>query len=243
MADPPQAGDRTRAEKEAAVSIEQRDAVTAAHYYKIKDAIADMVKWEVKELRVMLKSRAPFDETWEAFFDRLPGAISEKIGPSFRGFQAEMADLLKSDFEVPEEAVERLKGGAIAGYASGHSRSTRGQLEALFESGSEEDIENRLDEWKADGHRAEKEAANESVRLGEQLFAGMAFAAGFKIRSNVRGGDTCEFCAQLDGKVISSGPMLKSGEWIGAAGSKMEVRRDHISPSYHRGCRCYLSYL
>jgi hypothetical protein len=195
-------------------------------------------------LRIMLKSRSPFDDAWEKFFDRLPGTISDKIGPTFREFQGEMADLLKTDFKAPNEDVESLQEKDIAAYAQGHSRSTRGQLEALFESGSVEDIEQRLNEWETDDHRAQKEADNESVRLGESLFAGMAFAAGFKIRSNVRGGDNCEFCLSLDQKVVGRGePMLSAGTLTGTAGAKMEVRRDHISPSYHRGCRCYLSYL
>jgi len=191
----------------------------------------------------MLKSRAPFDDAWEKFFDRLPGTISEKIGPSFREFQSEMADLLNADFEAPESDVESLQEKAIADYAQGHARSTRGQLEALFESGSTEDIETRLDEWEADQNRAEKETANESVRLGEGLFAGMAFAGGYKIMSNTRGGDSCEFCQAMDKVVVSSGPILKAGELKGANGGVMAVRRDHAAPSYHRNCNCFLTYI
>jgi HK97 family phage portal protein len=237
-------GQAERAIKKKAVSIEERDAVTHTHHHKIKAAIADLVRWEVAELRVLLKSRAPFEDAWEKFFDRLPGTISDKIGPTFREFQGEMADLLKSDFEAPNAAVEALQEKAIQSYAEGHSRSTRGQLEALFDSGSVEDVEQRLGEWETDDHRAGKEADNESVRLGEALFAGMAFAGGKKIVSNTRGGDNCPFCTQLNGRVVGrdDGPMLKAGEWTGTDGSKMKVRRDHISPSYHRGCRCYLSY-
>jgi hypothetical protein len=235
--------DDNRAIKKKAVSIEERDSVTNSHFHKIKAAIAELVSWEVAELRIMLKSRSPFDDAWTKFFERLPSTITDKIGPTFREFQSEMADLLNNDFKAPESDVEALQEKAIAEYASDHSRSTQRQLEALFESGSTEDVEQRLSEWEADENRAQKEADNESVRLGEQLFAGLALAAGFKIRSNIRGGDTCEFCAQLDGKVISSGPMLKAGTLTGTDGSKMQVRKDHISPSYHRGCRCYLSYL
>jgi|APSaa5957512622_1039677.scaffolds.fasta_scaffold04637_5 HK97 family phage portal protein len=235
--------DDNRAIKKNTVSLEERDAVTAAHYYKIKDAIAELVTWEVGELRVMLKSRAPFDDAWEKFFDRLPGTVTDKIGPTFREFQAEMAELLKTDFKAPDSDVESLMEKDIAAYAQGHSRSTRGQLESLFESGSTEDIEQRLDEWEADAHRAEKETANESVRLGESLFAGMAFASGFKIRSNARG-DACPWCSQLSGKVIGRGEsMLPAGEWTGSDGATMKVRRPHISPAYHKGCNCFLTYV
>lgn len=163
------------------------------------------------------------------------------MAPAFLKYQAEMAELLNTDFNVPDSAVAAMQEKAISDYALKHTSSSAGQLSAL----SLEDAEVRVDEWVDDDHRAEKESNNERTYLSENLFAGMAFAAGFKIVSNTRGSDNCPFCLSLQGKTIGreDGPMLKAGPWKGTDGSTMNVRGDHISPSYHAGCHCYLSFV
>ncbi|MFO7558994.1 MAG: hypothetical protein R6X10_09210, partial [Desulfobacterales bacterium] len=125
----------------------------------------------------------------------------------------------------------------------GHKGASLNQLLQLLEKEGTEAIQTRVDEWSENDSRAEKVSNRQVIKTSSFVFAEVAFLNGFKIQSNTRG-DSCPWCAQLNGKVIGRGQvMLEAGDW-GAPGEKpMEVTRPHITAPYHKGCNCYLTHV
>lgn len=229
--------------------IDNRDRVSENFKPLIKDAAVQVVSRESIQVKRATKKYNAGGESfrdWLANFygEIIPEFIGKKIGPVLRSYALAIQKESETEMNATRaDLTDFIEKHVYHYYTEGHVNSSTGQLLSLLESEGVEAIEKRADEWVKDGHRAEKIAENQRVSTAGIIFSEVAFTAGYKIMSNTRG-KSCAWCDQLNGKIVGRGePMLDKGDWEGTDGKIMSVRRSHISPSYHRGCDCFLTHV
>jgi hypothetical protein len=127
-------------------------------------------------------------------------------------------------------------------YAQRYILSSKGQLAALDRDETDEEINQRADEWHE--KRAKKDANNETTRSSNAVYQAVAFAAGMTTVWRIRGAKTCLYCKSLDGKRVSRGQSyVKDGQSLNPEGveAPMKIRGMKAHPPLHKGCDCYLA--
>lgn len=126
-----------------------------------------------------------------------------------------------------------------------HLSGSKNQLKQVAKEGSSEeeknafnDVNQRLDEWSE--KRAGKFGDNEPIRA-EGAFSKAAWSlVGVQKIVWVTFGESCPYCAQLDGKIIEmTGYFLGKGESVDVEGEGSIITSGKIGhPQLHQGCDC-----
>jgi len=230
--------------------IDNRDQVVENFKPLILDAAAQVVSRESIQVKRAIEKHekgrdVPSMREWlNNFYTEIaPDFITQKMEPVLRAFALAIQKESETEIKAERDDLSGFIEKHISHYTQAHSDASLSQLLGQLEEKGLDAVETRVDEWAAENHRAEKIANDQTVKTSNLIFSAVAFGAGYKIMSNTRG-KSCPWCEQLSGKIIGRGePMLKAGDWESSKGEFMTVRRPKISPSYHRGCDCFLTHV
>ena len=223
----------------------------------IEDAAKRVVKREKADIQKKAKSvlgernEQEFKAWLEEFYREAPSWIKETMMPVVKSYGEAMFDEAAEEVELTEDKREELEewlDGYSENLAKGHAISSENQLQALtqeaVDEGKEplEEVNKRLDEWEE--RRPNKIARDEKTQLGNKV-AKFAFGAAGITRIIWRnsGNDTCEFCQELNGKVVGiDQPFLGQGDQLDAEDRphNMSINKPTFSPPLHSHCECFI---
>lgn len=241
-----------RALSEARTLPERRSVPPAryrlAHAFETvyEETFVRVVKREINQIRTAIAQYLGQGDVqgfrdWlvETFSEEMTVWMGRQVVGVFQSMADTMIDAAREELGVDIQAGEL--GDFILNYVSGftarHVGSTQGQLlEILNDGGSEEDLEQRLDEW--DERRAGKDAHTEMVRSSNAFTLAAWIVAGVAAMRWTTFGENCPYCDALDGKEVRiTGAFANEGDQIG----DMPINRRTAHPPLHRGCDCYLN--
>jgi len=237
-------------------SATQRSRIASSFESTIEDAAERVIKRETKNVkraaRKHLGERSL--DTWEAwladYYREFPDFIQREMEPPLEGLAEAIAAATAAEVDADDIAdLEEFRQDYLDAYVDRHVDSSRGQIDYVVTEAldDEEDpveaIEQRMDEWEE--RRPEKVAKNESVQAGN-AFAKASFAAYgvTKLRWHAIGADTCEFCQEMDGKVVGiEQDFLGRDEELDAEDrdTDMKIYRPIGHPPLHQACVCIVA--
>ena len=239
------------AEKLETRSIIARDRIAKRYYPLIQNALQAIVNKETKAIKAQITKRnkragqsEDFQKWLDEFYRTFDEYIKKQASPVFRSFMESIRDeaLNEINVKIDDSEIDEFIRNYIDTYATRHIASSTGQLNALNRDKTDEDINQRADEWYET--RAEKDANNETVRASNAVYQAVVFAAGMSTILKNRGAKTCPYCKSLAGKRVRKGgpPLVADGGVIEVKGElPMKVRGDKFHVPIHRGCDCYMS--
>jgi hypothetical protein len=240
-----------------------RQSIQRSYIGVIRDAMERVMRRERNDIMKAgvkaLKQRGVSDlENFiRDFYTEHEEFTREQIGPAFRALaEAVGAEALREIDDAWEwtTELEDWLADYVNAFANRHSNRSRQQLLDLIAATVEEGddvldaLTTRFDQWEggiAEGTatRAEKIAAENSVRLGQGFAREAMFAAGAVAMIVVNTGDeTCPYCTALAGKRVGyTEPILRGGEDFAPGGaSPLTPSHDVFHPPFHGGCDCML---
>ena len=232
-------------------SITARDRIVKRYYPLIQNALQAIVNKETKAIKAQITKRnkrtdqsEDFTKWLDEFYRTFDEYIKKQASPVFRSFMESIRDeaLNEINVKIDKSEIDEFIRNYIDIYATRHIASSTGQLNALNRDKTDEDIDQRADEWYET--RAEKGANNETVRASNAVYQAVAFAAGLSTVWRIRGAKTCLYCKSLNGKRVASGQsFVKDGEKLNPDGAEapMKIRGMKAHPPLHAGCDCYLA--
>jgi len=258
--DPPQ--EDVRSVEKRSLEVRQQGAVRrsrikSSYRSVFQEAAKNIVKREKRNILRAIKDHFNEDrsltsfEGWvEDYYREFPDYIQRQIRPAFRSLAESVQELAAQ--EVGAEPgmtaeMERFLNEYTATFTSRYVGSSRGQLIALARQSADEgkviaeEIETRVNEWEE--RRPNKVAMNETVQLGSAVAKTVFIGAGVqKLRWHGMGSKTCEFCQEMDGKVVGiDEPFLARDDVLeaeGREGEELQLNRPTLHPPLHQFCIC-----
>lgn len=261
VAEPEEQQEQERAIEQRSLEYRQQGAVRRNRIKKsyrnlFSEAAAKVAQREktniLKGVRKHLQERSltSFTEWLEDYYREFPEYIRNQMMPAMNSLAESIQELAAQEVgaEVgmtPE--LDRFMEDYVAAFTARYTGSSRGQLIALANQAADdgEDIaaavEQRVNEWEE--RRPNKVAINETVELGSAVAKTVFAAAGVqKLRWIGVGTETCEFCAEMDGKVVGiDQPFLAKDDVMeaeGREGQEIQLNRPTMHPPLHQFCVC-----
>lgn len=135
-----------------------------------------------------------------------------------------------------------LNADSLDAYAGKLGYSLAGRLGAMrvkeFSKADEEDYDDLYDDWIT--NKPAEESENETNRAGNAFQVFCYSELGLRYMRVVAAGDSCQFCQQLDGKVVEvNGNILAKGD-IGedGEGNVRHISHNYKHPPFHTYCHC-----
>ncbi len=215
------------------------------------DAGQRVVNKEVKAVRVAIKKHfgerdiKGFESWLDSFYGDLPEYVKSIFAPVIRAYAEAIQNAAGNEIGVDIQlspGVEKFIDDYLDSYSVRHIESSIEQLKALVKETAVDDLQaeldKRVDEWGI--NRADKIGQRETVRA-DGAFTRLAFAtAGVTSLVWVAMGDSCPWCASLDGQVVGiEQPFLDAGNFE-VNGQPMMVYGPKLHPQLHDGCQCQI---
>lgn len=219
----------------------------------IRQAIDRVVKRQARDIERQAaqllgkRTREDFLEWLAEYGDKQPEAVQDIIGPTIQAYGETIAEsmLADLDIETPGDMPAAID-TALDRVARDQVRSATNQLRDLVdkaesESAAREAIEQRMKEWR--DTRADKLTDRTLHDVSEDLALFSMKRAGVTRIVWRTLGDSCPFCNQLDGRVVSIGTdFMSKGETIGDPDKPeagiYSAPQNFKHPPIHRGCDC-----
>jgi len=195
------------------------------------------------------RSLSAFREWLSDFYSKHREFVEKNMLPPLSSLaeavEASVAEELDTDTDSQEQ-IQKFLRDYDATLARRYTATNAGNLFDVLERAEEagedeyEALEQEFERWEE--FRAEDVAQNETVKLtGAVTRVAMAAAGVSYLIWRNTGQDTCEFCQELDGKVVGiDEPFLADGDSIESEDGKMKVEGPRYHPPAHRGCVCSL---
>lgn len=240
--------------------IEKRSAMLRYRIAKsyttvFEDHIGRVVRKERKDIGeavtkyLTTRDKIEFDAWLEGYYRNLPEFMQARISPVYKAFaeavRGQVAEELNiSDAITPQD--EQFVKDYVDSYISRYVNDSRLQIGALLRESQANGqnpadmINERLDQWSQ--RRPGKEAMTETTRASNAMAKAFYVAAGVTmLRWVALGAETCDFCQQLDGKVVGvDRDFVQQGSGIEAGGSRLPVNGPSGHPPIHDGCVCQI---
>lgn len=216
-----------------------------------------VVKREKQDLEALIKkhlkqrSVATFTQAVTTYYSTYMDVVIERMTQPMltlaEAIREEAQAEVDSTADIGPE-VEKFVNDYVRNYAKKYVRSSVSQVEWVLahaeEAGTDpaDAMQERLDEWM--DNRAGKVADNESTDLANAVTKMAWRLAGITLlRWHTTGSETCPFCQNLDGKVISIDKTFVSANETLSAEGKSPLTTDHnVSHApLHAGCDCTIS--
>ncbi len=240
---------------------------TAATYKRvISDAAARVIRRE--EADIMRKARKVFGERsaeqaqyftdWlSEFYDAHAEFLQKQMAPPFAALAEAIDQAASEEIGLGDGRAYRHKAQVdsfvneyLAAYSARHVGASRGQLRQVVNQAIEEGedpvdaLRTRFGEWRE--KRPDKIAERENTQLSNAV-AMTVFALGGVRRKRwvTTGSKTCEFCAEMDGKVVGIEQDFVGAhdrlEAEGREGDEMVIYRPIKHPQLHSSCQCQIT--
>ena len=234
----------------------RRNKIKNSYRNLFSEATAKIVQREktniLKGVRKHLQERSltSFTEWLEDYYREFPEYIRNQMLPVMNSMAESIQELaaqeVGADVGMTPE-MERFMDEYVTVFTARYTGSSRGQIVALANKAADEGeniaaaIEQRLTEWEQ--RRPNKVAMNETVQLGSAVAVAVFAAAGVnRLRWHAIGAENCEFCQEMDGKVVSvDQPFLAKDDVLeaeGREGQNIQLNRPTMHPPLHQFCVC-----
>lgn len=216
----------------------------------LHDAGARVVAREVKDLRRAVKKHLgerdarDFSDYLDDYYKRAPDWIQKTMMPVILSLGEAIRDAALQEVGGDPPDTAKWLSGYAENYGKQHANSSSGQLRKLLERANtevidpEELITERLDEWEE--KRPGKIASRETVELSNKMARFVFVGAGItRLRWVALGNKSCEFCQQLDGKVVGiEYPFVGASESLEGENDNMRINKPTMTPPLHSACEC-----
>lgn len=227
----------------------ERAAVAASQRKAIERLVRRQLKQEIDSLQALLASNAgPADilEKFRMATEKVAHDFGDQYVAAFgdiaKRIQPIVARQARTGGDVDQDAFDRFVKSYGYGCADRHAVSRQQSLEKTI-TGLPDDqvpdaVESMTQSWLAD--IPARESAEESNRSSNALTVYLYGALGVSYMHVVAASTACEFCRQLDGKVVEvNGTILAKGDDIGdGEGNVLHISRSMKHPPFHGGCEC-----
>ena len=230
-----------------------RFAVTQSYKSVFEDAAARVVRREKEKVlaeakkHLTTRDRFNFYDWLDRFYEQeFPDYFKRQMKAPIKSLAVAIKELAEKEVDAENIDINEIIEEYLDAFTVRYSNSSRGQLKRLVEDAYSEAeneleaVEARVGEWEE--KRADKVAMNETVQLGGFVAKTVFAAAGITLLRWVNtGSKTCEFCSQLDGKVMGiDKPFLDKDQEIVSKDGFMSVRGPRTQPPLHQFCQCTL---
>jgi len=259
---------RNRLKKQYKQKRQRRSAASrfkiSKSYRKVfKDAAKRIVSRE--EADIMRKARKIFGENNSAklagfqkfldeFYEDHPEYFKRQIAPAVTGLSEAISEVALDEVNYDDDIsaeINKFDNEYIEALTARHIGSSKGQLNNVAETAIEEQediltaLQTRFDEWQE--KRPDKIANRETVQLSAAIAMVSYKSAGvIKKRWNAIGAETCEFCQEMDGMVVSiDREFLSDNDRLEAEvegdSETMNIYHGIKHPQLHEGCVCTIT--
>lgn len=188
-----------------------------------------------------------FDQWLEEFYKEHESFVEKKLRAPVNGLSDAIEIIAANEVNAEDTDTRELREGYLTSLGQRHSRSSKGQIQAIVKESTEEEdlginnIDIRLDEWQQT--RPGKMARNETVRLTNAIALTVFAGAGItKLMWSTASGDPCPFCSSLDGTVVGIEQNFIDADtnFLGENGQTLKVSSPKMHPPMHLGCQCQI---
>lgn len=238
-------------EERARATATKRKRLIADYVPLFEDILARIIRREAADVKRLAKKYLGREDLsgfllWLDDFYRGEhrGFVNKNMDPAYKAYASAIMRAVASEVGSDEELDP---GEFVDSYSESYAaRYTGKQHKALVdlitrEQGSDDllgEIEKRMDEW--DEIRPAQEARRETHRANNAIALFAMGALGVQTKRWVALGDSCPYCTQLDGRVISTTQFfLQNGESLqGGERGPLVVSGNIGHPPAHDGCDC-----
>lgn len=219
-----------------------RHKVTLAHKANFEAAGVAIVKREKENVQKALKkcfkerSLILWNDWLDQFYREFTKFISQQIAGPVEEMVKDMMPMVAQEVNASPEVwpdIQEYVAKYAEIFARDYAKSSWGQLRQVGRlaeqegTNPQEAIEERLYEWEE--RRPGKIGMDETIKCGNILAKTVFLAAGFVNLIWVTCGKPCEFCQELDGKVVGKESKFSVGGFSPAS-----------TPPIHEGCQCQI---
>jgi len=228
-----------------------------------RDATNRLVKREIAQIKRAL-DRLPADADIRAFldwvqdfyFNKWPADVRRIMGPTFNAYSTAVSKVAgrEVDADPDEGEVKEFSDEYLDTFANRYSRSSRHEMQQAVEDAVTADTDPRdavldqLDTWvegtessrPRDERVSDRERHELSNAVTKFVFVGAGVTA---LRWMATGGDVCDYCAGLDGVVVSIDvPFVDEGQAFKPKGASDSWTPSStvVHPPLHNGCNCVI---
>lgn len=221
-----------------------RHRIARAHERLFTRSAAKLVKTESAAVLKALKDDVPMAEWIKDYYKTFPALSKGIMGGVFTNLAISIETAARDEVRTEVETTDKVDDFVESfnqSFTKRHISSSQGQLIELL---SEEDptaaIETRVTEWK--DKRPSKISANETVQLANGVAKTVFAASGVqKLMWLNTGSDTCDFCQEMNGKIVGiDQPFLNEHDEITGGSGKLHIRGPKTQPPIHQGCSCVI---
>jgi len=220
-----------------------------AHSYRhvFKDAIDKVIKRERADIRKAIdeflvgRSSTEFEIWMRGYYQKLPEDIQRRVTPVYQSIIESIRSEIEDELRKPIDAdMDKLLKAYVDAYIK---RYIYYSTDALMQNMHDIDaLAATVDGWQA--KRGAHEALSETTRSANAITRSLFIAAGITLfRWVAIGSETCDFCKQLDGKVVGkeSTFVLEGSAVESESGKTLGVQRKVMHPPIHDGCVCMIA--
>jgi len=227
----------------------ERAAITSTEKKAVELLIRKHLKQEVDALKKAVNEGVSPSEVIQ-LYKNASQDIARELGDQYVEVFASLAGKLrpviqrqvKTGTDIEQESLDTFVKAYGYGAADRHMLSRQSALEKALKGLPDDEISDKVDSLTQDWvvNVPISEAASESSRSSNALTVFMYGALGVTYMHVVANATACEFCKQIDGRVVEvNGIVLRKGEDIGdGEGNTMRISKNMKHPPFHNGCEC-----
>jgi HK97 family phage portal protein len=227
--------------------LEEKTKVTKTDRSKLEKLIRKYTKLEVSKLKALAKEGGNISTDFAIFLKELEESVIKDYKPIFNSISTRLIPIAQKeagvdDIEVSTDALEAYTNTYATGAAGRHVNSKASEVSRKFkdiEPDKYDDLAKTLsDNWIVNNPVAESKGETSRASNAFNLF--LYTALGVTVWHVVASSDSCEFCAELDGKVVEiNGVVLAKGAKMDdGAGNTRTINKNYKHPPFHNGCNC-----
>lgn len=225
-------------------------AVNRSSRSKVEAILRKQLKAEIDELKRLVATNQGQGvqrvlDSFKDFCEKLAKEYGQLYIPVYQEIMNRLVPIVKKQVntgtEVSQDSMDTYSAKYAVGMAGRHGSSKASDAKRAFSGVQEGDLPEYVDELSARWIETVKtESIDETSRAGN-AFNLFAFGLlGVSYMHVVAGPDACEFCRELDGKVVQvNGAVLDKGARVDdGAGNVRVINKTMKHPPFHTHCEC-----
>lgn len=229
------------------VFISEVKAVTASSRQKIEKVIRTQLKAEIAYLKSLKGCSASDISTQFAQYCKDHEAdYGVEFQPVFEEIMNRLLPIVQKQSGITSGVPQNSMDSYACSYANhlaGRLNTSRAnavadKLKGVDDSEVEEDIDDICDDWLANSAPAESD--EESHRAGNAFNVYLYASLGIQYMHVAAAADACEFCHEIDGKVVEvNGTVFAKGTDVtDGSGNVRTIHKSMKHPPWHTHCQC-----
>lgn len=221
--------------------LHETQNVSKTNRAAIEKIMRNQVKDYSQKVRDLMASGIPFAEVGLQF-ETYAHEVEKQYGNEYVGVFKKVLDKLVPIIKKATKSTKDLDQDALDSYSGKFGQSMSGRfatnrVKELKRAESEEEMENVMNDW---FDRPSEESIEETNRAGNAFQVFLFGQYGLQYMHVVASPDSCEFCQELDGKVVEvNGNILTKGDrGTDGAGNVRTIHKNYKHPPFHTHCSC-----